>query len=120
MILFIRYRCKGKNKTRKSCSCETALRMQMSWMGIADHAKKAEKLSIAEKPVAEVLVEGIWSWNNNSRISFGVGKAEVFFMFLKLSFFKIGLIFEKADPFGNTWMSCDPFKIWMGSLAEIM
>jgi len=28
-------------------------------MGIADHAKKAEKLSITEKPVAEVLVEGI-------------------------------------------------------------
>ena len=38
----------------------------MSWMGIADNAKKAEKLSIAEKTVAEVLVKGIWSWNNNS------------------------------------------------------
>ena len=38
----------------------------MSWMGIADHAKIVEKLSIAEKAVAEVLIEGIWSWNNNS------------------------------------------------------
>jgi len=28
-------------------------------MGIAEHAKKAEKISIADKPVAEVLVEGI-------------------------------------------------------------
>jgi len=29
-------------KTRKSCSCETAVRMLISRMGIADHAKKAE------------------------------------------------------------------------------
>jgi len=28
-------------------------------VGIPDNAKKAETLSIAEKPVAEVLVEGI-------------------------------------------------------------
>jgi len=28
--------------TRKSCSCETAVRMLKSWMGTADHAKKAE------------------------------------------------------------------------------
>jgi len=32
----------------------------------------------------------------------GLKKSKVFFMFLKLSYFKIGLIFEKADPFGNT------------------
>ena len=54
--------------TRKSCFCETSVRMLISWIGIADNAKKAEKLSIAEKPVAEVLVEGIWSWDNNSGI----------------------------------------------------
>jgi len=30
-------------------------------MGIADHAKKAEKLSIRRKPVAKVLIEGIGS-----------------------------------------------------------
>ena len=30
------------NRTRKSCSCETAMRMLKSWMGISDHAKKAE------------------------------------------------------------------------------
>jgi len=28
-------------------------------MGIADNAKKAVKLSVAEKPVAEVLVKGM-------------------------------------------------------------
>ena len=41
-------------------------------------------------------------------------------MFLKLSYFKIGLVFEKAESFGNSWMSCDPFKVWMVSLAERM
>ena len=40
------------------------------------------------------------------------------FMFLKLSYFKIALIFEKAESFGNSWMSCDPFKVSMVSLAE--
>jgi len=53
-------------ETRKSCSCKTAVRILKCWIGIADNAKKAEKLSITGKPVAEVLVEGIWSWNNNS------------------------------------------------------
>ena len=59
---------KKKIITTKSCLSETAVKMLMSWMGIADNAKKAEKISIAEKPVAEVLVEGIWSWNNNCGI----------------------------------------------------
>ena len=45
---------------------------------------------------------------------------KVIFMFLKMSYFEIGLIFEKAEPFGNSWMSCDPFKIWMVSLTESM
>ena len=28
--------------TRNGCFCETAVRMLKAWMGIADHAKKAE------------------------------------------------------------------------------
>ena len=39
------------------------------------------------------------------------------FMFLKLSYFKIGLIFEKAELFGKSWISCEHFKIWMVSPA---
>ena len=31
-----------QQETRKSCSCETAVRMLKSSIGIADHAKKAE------------------------------------------------------------------------------
>ena len=32
----------GPKGLDKSCSCETAVRMLISWMGIADHAKKVE------------------------------------------------------------------------------
>ena len=51
----------------------------------------------------------------------GPKKIGFIFMFLKHSYLKIGLIFEKVDPFGNRLMSCEPFKLWLikGETVEI-
>ena len=104
-----------------------------SWIRIADHAKKKSRkpLNLRRKPAAEVLVEGISSLNDNSGMISSYWKnwrideraekkenAEVFFMFLKLNQNRLNI--RKDEPFGNSWMSCDMFKVWKVSPAESM
>jgi len=41
-VFSLKYSVVNYSTARKSCSCGTAVRMLNGWMGIADHAKKAE------------------------------------------------------------------------------